>query len=231
MSESTQSTVQLEPGWLAQLAPEFEADYMRALRAFIVERRRLGKVIYPAPSNWFNAFRLTPFDRVKVVILGQDPYHGPGQAHGLCFSVPRGIPAPPSLVNIFKQLELEFGYPRPTHGCLESWAEQGVLLLNSVLTVERGAAASHQGKGWERFTDRVVEVLNAHSRGLVFMLWGAYAERKGKIIDTAKHRVLRSPHPSPLSAHRGFLGNGHFCAANAWLTETGEAPIDWRLPD
>ena len=225
-----QSRIDLEPSWLAQLADEFETPRMQALRAFLRGEIQAGKDVFPAPANWFNAFRLTPFEAVQVVILGQDPYHGPGQAHGLCFSVPRGVPAPPSLVNIFAELAREYSIPRPAHGCLESWAQQGVLLLNSVLTVERGRAASHQGKGWEEFTDRVVQVLNTGREGLVFLLWGSYAERKGSHIDRARHLVLNSPHPSPLSAHRGFIGNGHFVAANRYLRERGKREIDWRLP-
>ena len=219
--------IDLEPGWLAELAPEFEQPYMQELRAFLLAEKRRGAEIYPASPNWFAAFRATPFDRVKVVILGQDPYHGPGQAHGLCFSVPPGVPPPPSLLNIFAELERDLGVPRPAHGCLSHWAEQGVLLLNSVLTVERGRAASHQGKGWERFTDRVVEVLNARRDHLAFLLWGSYAERKGRIVDRSRHRVLVSPHPSPLSAYRGFIGNGHFSSANRYLEEHGRGAIDW----
>jgi len=225
------TAIDLEPSWLEKLEPEFSAEYMIELRAFLVERKRAGAQIYPAAANWFNAFRSTPFHKVRVVLIGQDPYHGPGQAHGLCFSVPRGVPPPPSLVNMFKELSREYGFPVPGHGCLDAWANQGVLLLNSVLTVERGAAASHQGKGWERFTDRVVSLLNEEREGLVFLLWGAYAERKGKIIDGTRHKVLRSAHPSPLSAHRGFFGNNHFTLANEWLVAQGEAPIDWQLPD
>ena len=219
--------IDLEPGWLAELAPEFEQPYMQELRAFLLAEKRRGAEIYPASSNWFAAFRATPFEKVKVVILGQDPYHGPGQAHGLCFSVPPGVPPPPSLLNIFAELERDIGLPRPAHGCLSHWAEQGVLLLNSVLTVERGRAASHQGKGWERFTDRVVEVLNARREHLVFLLWGSYAERKGRIVDRDRHLVLVSPHPSPLSAYRGFIGNGHFSAANRYLERNGHSPVDW----
>jgi uracil-DNA glycosylase len=221
--------IDLEPSWLVQLSEEFDTPRMQTLRAFLRSEIRSGKTIYPAPSNWFNAFRFAPFEAVEVVILGQDPYHGPGQAHGLCFSVQRGVPPPPSLINIFAELERDIGMPRPTHGCLESWAQQGVLLLNSVLTVERGMAASHQGKGWEEFTDRVVQVLNEKRDALVFLLWGSYAERKGRIIDRSRHLVLSSPHPSPLSAHRGFIGNGHFSAANRYLREKGKKEIDWRL--
>lgn len=219
--------IDLEPGWLAELGPEFQQPYMQQLRAFLLEEKRQGKVIYPAARDWFNAFRHTPFAAVKVVILGQDPYHGPGQAHGLCFSVPSGVPPPPSLQNIFAELARDLGLPRPADGCLARWADQGVLLLNSVLTVEQGRAASHQGRGWETFTDRVVEVLNARREHLVFMLWGSYAEKKGRIVDRARHLVLVSPHPSPLSAHRGFIGNGHFSRANRYLEAMGIAPVDW----
>jgi len=219
--------IDLEPGWLAELGAEFEQPYMQELRAFLLAERRRGVQIYPEAANWFAAFRATPFDKVKVVILGQDPYHGPGQAHGLCFSVPPGVPPPPSLLNIFAELERDLGLPRPAHGCLSHWAEQGVLLLNSVLTVEQGRAASHQGKGWERFTDRVVEVLSARREHLVFLLWGSYAERKGRIVDRSRHLVLVSPHPSPLSAYRGFIGNGHFSSANRYLEQNGQSPVAW----
>jgi uracil-DNA glycosylase len=230
MSEEARR-IDLEPGWLAELGAEFDKPYMRQLRVFLLEEKRKGRIIYPDSRNWFNAFRCAPFATVRVVILGQDPYHGPGQAHGLCFSVPRGVEPPPSLVNIFAELQRDLGLPPPAHGCLEHWARQGVLLLNSVLTVERGRAAAHQGKGWETFTDRVVEVLNAHRSHLVFMLWGSYAQRKGRIVDRTRHLVLSSPHPSPLSAHRGFIGNGHFSAANRYLAAHGLPEIDWRLDD
>jgi len=219
--------IDLEPGWLAELGAEFEQPYMQELRAFLLAEKRRGVQIYPEAANWFAAFRATPFDKVKVVILGQDPYHGPGQAHGLCFSVPPGVPPPPSLLNIFAELERDLGLPRPAHGCLSHWADQGVLLLNSVLTVEQGRAASHQGKGWERFTDRVVEVLSARREHLVFLLWGSYAERKGRIVDRSRHLVLVSPHPSPLSAYRGFIGNGHFSSANRYLEQNGQSPVAW----
>lgn len=224
------STIRLEPGWLAQLQSEFTQPYMQRLKAFLREQKLGGKVIFPAGSDYFSAFDHTPIDRVKVVILGQDPYHGPGQAHGLCFSVPAGVRQPPSLLNIFKEIESDLGIAPPAHGCLHHWADQGVLLLNSVLTVESGQAASHQGKGWEEFTDKVIHVLNEQREGLVFMLWGAYAQRKGGFIDGSKHLVLKAPHPSPLSAHRGFLGCRHFSQANAYLESRGEIPIDWSLP-
>lgn len=224
------SRIDLEPSWLAELGDEFGQPYMQQLREFLRAEKRAGKVIYPASGNWFNAFRCAPFASVEVVILGQDPYHGPGQAHGLCFSVPRGVEPPPSLRNIFQELSRDLGIEPPAHGCLESWATQGVLLLNSVLTVERGRAASHQGKGWERFTDRIIELLNAEREGLVFFLWGAYAQAKGKLVDARRHLLLRAPHPSPLSAYRGFIGCGHFSRANAYLKARGGEAVDWRLP-
>ncbi len=231
MPTSAQSSIRLEPSWLAKLAGEFDQDYMRKLREFLQGEKRRGSQIFPAGSEYFNAFAHTPLDAVKVVILGQDPYHGPGQAHGLCFSVRHGVAIPPSLQNIYKEIHAELGLPIPRHGCLTHWADQGVLLLNSVLTVEAGRAASHQGKGWEMFTDKVIDVINREREGVVFLLWGSYAQRKGAIIDTARHCVLKAPHPSPLSAHRGFFGCGHFRAANDYLASRGQPPIDWSLPD
>lgn len=222
--------VRLEDSWLAQLAPEFEQPYMAALRAFLQAEKRAGKRIFPVGDELFNAFNHTPLQRVKVVILGQDPYHGEGQAHGLCFSVQPGVRVPPSLHNIFREIHDELGFPIPAHGHLTAWADQGVLLLNSVLSVECARAASHQGKGWEVFTDRVIDVINREREGVVFMLWGSYAQRKGALIDRARHCVLKAPHPSPLSAHRGFFGCGHFRAANDYLSARGAQPIDWRLP-
>jgi uracil-DNA glycosylase len=222
--------IRLEPSWKARLGEYLQRPQMQALADFLRERKRAGKVIYPAGPEIFNAFAHTPFDAVRVVILGQDPYHGPGQAHGLCFSVRPGVPAPPSLGNIFAEIERDLGIPRPDHGCLTPWADQGVLLLNSVLTVEQGQAGAHQNKGWEGFTDAAIEALNRECEGLVFLLWGAYAQRKGKLVDASRHRVLSSVHPSPLSAHRGFIGNGHFSAANRYLESRGQAPIDWSLP-
>ena len=207
----------------------FARDDMRALSAFLRRRIADGARIHPGPPDIFAAFDATPFDAVKVVILGQDPYHGPGQAHGLCFSVRPGVAVPPSLQNIFKEQQRDLGLSIPANGDLRPWARQGVLLLNSVLTVEEGQAGSHQGRGWEGFTDHVVEVLDRERDGLVFMLWGSYAQAKGKVIDARRHCVLRAPHPSPLSAHRGFMGCGHFSTANAWLAKRGLAPIDWRL--
>ncbi len=203
---------------------------MRELREFLLTEKRAGKRIFPPGDEFFSAFSHTPLARVKVVILGQDPYHGEGQAHGLSFSVRAGVAIPPSLMNIYKELHSELALPIPTHGDLTAWADQGVLLLNSVLSVECARAASHQGKGWEQFTDRVIEVINTHREGVVFMLWGSYAQRKGAIIDARRHCVLKAPHPSPLSAHRGFFGCGHFLAANRYLESKGERPIDWQLP-
>ena len=219
--------IRLESSWKQRLGDEFEQPYMQRLRAFLVERGRAGATIYPPGRLIFNALDSTPFDRVEVVIIGQDPYHGPGQAHGLCFSVPGGIDPPPSLLNIYREIEDDVGGNRPPNGNLQSWAEQGVLLLNAVLTVERGRAAAHQGQGWERFTDRVVDELNREAEVLVFMLWGSYAQRKGAAIDTRRHLVLKAPHPSPLSAHRGFFGCRHFSKANDWLAARGRRPIAW----
>jgi len=219
----------LHPSWQPHLGEELEKDYMHQLRAFLASEKQAGKTLYPPMPQLFNAFELTPFDQVKVVILGQDPYHGQGQAHGLCFSVQAGVRPPPSLKNIFKEINAELGIEFAVNGCLTPWAEQGVLLLNAVLTVEQNNAGSHQGKGWERFTDRAIEVLNEQHEGLVFLLWGKYAQDKAAVIDRARHQVLMSPHPSPFSAHRGFLGNGHFVKANDYLQAQGKAPIDWRL--
>lgn len=204
---------------------------MHQLRSFLKHEKQNQKTIFPKGTDIFKAFELTPFDTVSVVILGQDPYHGPNQAHGLCFSVPKGIPQPPSLVNIFKELESDLGIKPPKHGCLESWAKQGVLLLNSVLTVELGKAASHQGRGWERFTDQVIAKLNAKSEPLVFVLWGSYAQQKGKVIDRHRHLVIESPHPSPLSAHRGFFGSKPFSKINAFLARHDLKPINWTIPE
>lgn len=225
-----QDRVQLRPSWKRKIGKEFEQDYMQQLRTFLIQEKRAGKTIYPEGKNIFNAMNMIPFDQVKVVILGQDPYHGPGQAHGLCFSVLPGVKAPPSLVNIFKEIHDDLGIPISNHGCLNSWAEQGVLLLNSVLTVERNKAASHQGKGWERFTDAIIETLDREHSGLVFLLWGSYAQKKAAFIDNQKHLALKSPHPSPLSANRGFFGKHHFSRTNSYLEEQGKTPINWQLP-
>jgi uracil-DNA glycosylase len=225
-----QRDINLHPEWLEALDGEFEQDYMKSLRAFLLERSRAGATIYPPGRQVFNALDSTPLSRVKAVILGQDPYHGPGQAHGLCFSVQKGVRIPPSLVNIYKEIESDLGISMPKHGCLQAWAERGVLLLNAVLTVERGNAGAHQGKGWERFTDAVVDAVNTQRDNVVFLLWGSHAQRKGASIDTARHLVLKAPHPSPLSAHRGFLGCRHFSKANHWLESRGVEPVDWQLP-
>ncbi|WP_250626631.1 uracil-DNA glycosylase [Pinirhizobacter soli] len=222
--------VKLAPSWKARIGDYLERPEMQALSAFLRAEKQAGKVIYPPGPDIFAAFEHTPFEQVRVVILGQDPYHGPNQAHGLCFSVRPGVQVPPSLQNIFKEIQRDLAIAPPDHGCLTPWADRGVLLLNAVLTVERGNANSHQGKGWEGFTDAAIDALNREREGIVFMLWGSYAQRKGQLIDTQRHRVLKSVHPSPLSAHRGFLGCGHFSAANAYLEEHGKAPIDWSLP-
>ena len=227
---SVQRPIKLESSWRHLLEDEFRSDYMQQLRDFLRVEKLDGKVVYPPGEQIFNALNVLPFDEVKVVILGQDPYHGPGQAHGLCFSVQAGVRPPPSLQNIFKEIEDDLGIPRPTHGCLDAWTRQGVLLLNAVLTVVQGQAASHRGQGWERLTDRIVSLLNERKQGLVFLLWGSDAQKKGAMIDRQKHLVLQSPHPSPLSAHRGFLGNKHFSKCNAYLEQQGKSPIDWSLP-
>jgi uracil-DNA glycosylase len=221
----------LEASWRDRVGDYLQRPDMRALADFLRQEKAKGKKIYPRGADMFAALNATPFEQVKVVILGQDPYHGPGQAHGLCFSVQPGIDIPPSLKNIYAELKTDCGIPTPAHGCLTHWAEQGVLLLNAVLSVEDGKPGSHQGKGWEGFTDHIVAQLNEQHQGLVFMLWGSYAQAKGKVIDTRKHCVLRAPHPSPLSAYRGFMGCGHFSAANRWLNGGGKAPIDWSVPE
>ncbi len=226
----TEDRIKLEPSWKAHLGDWLQRDDMRALSDFLRERKASGAHIYPPGPRIFAAFDATPFDAVKVVILGQDPYHGQGQAHGLCFSVQPDVQVPPSLQNMYKEIERDLGITRPDHGYLMPWAKRGVLLLNSVLTVEAGRPGSHQGKGWEGFTDHVVDTLNREREGLVFLLWGSYAQAKGKVIDPRRHRVLRTTHPSPLSAHRGFLGCGHFSAVNEYLARRGETPIDWTLP-
>ncbi|WP_425054711.1 uracil-DNA glycosylase [Pseudomonas abyssi] len=222
--------IQLDDSWLSELQGEFEQPYMQKLRHFLQQEKAAGKIIFPPGPLVFNALNSTLLDQVRVVIIGQDPYHGPGQAHGLSFSVPPGVRTPPSLQNIFKEINRDLGLPIPPHGCLQSWAEQGVLLLNAVLTVEQAQAGSHSKRGWERFTSKVIEVINARREHCVFLLWGSYAQRKGEQIDRQRHCVLTSVHPSPLSAHRGFIGNGHFSAANKYLVEHGLSPIDWRLP-
>lgn len=224
------SDIRLEPSWKAHVGDWLRRDDMQALSAFLRQRKAAGARIYPPGPEIFAAFDATPFDAVKVVILGQDPYHGPGQAHGLCFSVRPDQRVPPSLDNMYKEIERDLGLPRPDHGWLMPWAQRGVLLLNAVLTVEEGKAGAHQGKGWEGFTDHVVDVLNRERENLVFLLWGSYAQAKGKVIDTNRHCVLRTTHPSPLSAYRGFLGSGHFSKTNNFLRKRGIPQIDWSLP-
>ena len=230
--------VRLEASWKDALMDEFEASYMKKLRAFLVAERQARKVIYPQGDRIFAALDATPLDAVKVVIIGQDPYHGPNQAHGLCFSVLPGVAAPPSLVNIFQEINTDMvdenvpfgrrdGAIPAGHACLEPWARQGVLLLNAVLTVAAGRAGSHQGRGWETFTDRVVETINRRREHVVFMLWGSYAQKKGAVVDDRRHLVLSAPHPSPLSAHRGFFGCRHFSRANQYLVEHDILPINW----
>lgn len=219
--------VRIEPTWKAKLNEEFEKDYFLRLADFIKEEYK-AKSIYPPGSLIFNAFNLCPFQQVKAVIIGQDPYHGPGQAHGLCFSVREGVDFPPSLINIFKEIESDFGIQRPANGNLERWAAQGVLLLNATLTVRAHQAGSHQKKGWEQFTDNVISIINSDKKNIVFFLWGAYAQKKGESIDRSKHLVLESVHPSPLSAFRGFFGNKHFSRCNEYLKEHGVEPIDWK---
>lgn len=219
----------LDPSWKQRLSSALDDPRMQALGTFLRAEKAAGKIIYPRGSQIFAALDSTPFDKVKAVIIGQDPYHGPGQAHGLSFSVPAGIAIPPSLQNIFKEIARDLGVPRPQHGCLTGWAEQGVLLLNAVLTVEQGMAGSHQGKGWEEFTDACIGALAEEREGLVFLLWGSYAQAKGRLIDNRRHLVLKAPHPSPLSAHRGFLGCGHFSLANRYLEQHGQSGIDWAL--
>lgn len=223
-----ESNIKIEDSWKMVLNEEFKKPYFQNLTQFIKEEKA-NKTVYPPGSLIFNAFNSTPFDKVKVVILGQDPYHGTGQAHGLCFSVQKGIKPPPSLVNIYKELHSDIGMPIPGHGYLQDWANQGVFLLNAILTVEANKAASHQNKGWEIFTDSVIEKLSSQRENLVFMLWGNYAKNKINLIDTNKHLVLTAAHPSPFSAYNGFLGCKHFSKANQYLIETGQAPVDWRI--
>jgi uracil-DNA glycosylase len=222
--------VKLHESWLQKLQPEFDAPYMAELRAFLVAEREAGKRIFPRAGEWFHALDATPLDQVRVVILGQDPYHGEGQAHGLCFSVQEKVPPPPSLINIYKEMKSDLGIDPPRHGHLEHWARQGVLLLNSVLTVEANRAASHAGKGWEKFTDAVIREVNALARPVVFILWGSYAQKKAAFVDGRRHCIIKSPHPSPLSAHNGFFGSKPFSQANAFLASQGLQLIDWQLP-
>ena len=219
------------PSWQSDLNAEFEKPYMKSLKQFLRAEKDQNKIIYPHSSNWFHALEATPLDSVKVVILGQDPYHQSGQAHGLCFSVLPGVKTPPSLANIYKELQTDLDIAPVSHGYLERWAKQGVLLLNAVLTVEDSKPNAHQGKGWETFTDKVIATVNERCEHVVFMLWGSYAQKKGVVINTERHLVLKAPHPSPLSAHRGFLGCRHFSQANHYLQQHGKQPVDWRLPE
>jgi uracil-DNA glycosylase len=219
----------IESGWRNQLTEEFESPYFGELRRFLIEEKAKGQVVYPTGSRIFSAFDFTPFNEVRVVILGQDPYHGPGQANGLCFSVSDKVPKPPSLVNIFKELNSDLGIPVPESGNLEKWARQGVLLLNATLTVRAGQAGSHQNRGWEQFTDAVIRMLSKEKEGLVFVLWGRYAQAKEKLIDTTKHFILKSAHPSPLSAYNGFFGSRPFSKINEILIRKGQDPVDWTL--
>jgi uracil-DNA glycosylase len=223
--------VKLDQEWMAHVGGQFDLPYMTRLREFLQQEKAAGRVVYPAGSHIFNALNTTPFSKVKVVILGQDPYHGPGQAHGLSFSVPKGVPKPPSLQNISKEIESDCGVKMPASGDLTGWAKQGVLLLNATLTVQQANAGSHQGKGWEEFTDALIRALNDQREHLVFMLWGSYAQKKGAFIDRKKHLVLDAPHPSPLSAHRGFMGCKHFSKANTYLVANGQTPIAWEKSD
>jgi uracil-DNA glycosylase len=232
-AEPAAERVRLHPSWKTRLAPVLSSPGMQALGEFLRAEKRAGRTVYPAGADMFAALDRTPFESVRAVILGQDPYHGPGQAHGLSFSVPPGVPPPPSLQNVFAEIERdpELTVRRPGHGCLTAWADRGVLLLNAVLSVRAGQAGSHAGKGWEVFTDEVIGLLNREREGLVFLLWGSYAQKKGGLVDRQRHCVLRAPHPSPLSAYRGFIGCGHFSAANRYLRGRGGQPIDWSLPD
>lgn len=223
------ANLKLEDSWKNRLEPEFKKDYMKNLKSFLLEEKAKKKIIYPKGDDWFAALNLTPFEKVKVVILGQDPYHGPNQAHGLSFSVQDGVRFPPSLLNIYKELEADLGIKRPHTGHLDKWAKQGVLLLNAVLTVEAGKANSHQGKGWEKFTDSIIAKINDEKEHVAFLLWGSYAQKKGAFIDRKKHLVLETAHPSPLSAHRGFFGSRPFSKINNYLVKTGQKPIDWSL--
>ena len=228
---ATQADIRLGQGWLERIGGEFDQPYMAELKRFLLAEREQGKRIFPKGSEWFRALNLTPPEKVRVVILGQDPYHGPGQAHGLCFSVKYGVQTPPSLKNIYRELESDLGIAPARHGFLEHWADQGVLLLNTVLTVEMARPASHRDRGWERFTDRIIAEVNSKEEPVVFMLWGSYAQKKAAFVDTSKHLVLKAPHPSPLSAHSGFLGCRHFSKANDFLESHGLPPIDWALPE
>ena len=221
----------IHPSWRSYLKDEFSSPAMGRIRSFLADELERGKVIYPHGKNIFSALGHTSFDKLKVVIIGQDPYHGPRQAHGLCFSVRPGVRPPPSLVNIFREQQQDLGITQPPHGCLTSWAGQGVLLLNNVLTVEAGKAGGHRNRGWEEFTDKVVAVINTFKENVVFLLWGSAAQQKGQMIDPLHHHILKAPHPSPLSAHRGFLGCRHFSKTNQILRGVNRTPINWQLPE
>ncbi len=223
------SQIKITSSWKEKLIDEFTKPYMVKLKEFLRSRYDAKKVIYPPANDWFAALNLTPFENVKVVIMGQDPYHGPGQAEGLCFSVKTGLRFPPSLLNIFKELQSDLGCELPKSGSLVPWAKEGVLLLNSVLTVEDGQANAHEGKGWEQFTDQVIAKLNEEREHIVFILWGSYAQKKASFVDKKKHHVMMSPHPSPLSAHRGFFGTKPFSKTNSYLKSHGIAPVNWQL--
>ncbi len=223
--------ISLHDSWLSKISNEFNKQYMIDLKLFLASELNNKKIIYPQGSEIFEALNLTPFENVKVVIIGQDPYHGPGQAHGLCFSVKKGVKIPPSLVNIFKELEADLGIKSPKHGCLEDWAKAGVLLLNNVLTVEDAKAGSHHGRGWEQFTDKIIEVLNTEKKNLVFVLWGSPAQKKGAIVDSKKHLVIKAPHPSPLSSYRGFFGSKPFSQTNRYLKDHAISEIDWSISE
>jgi uracil-DNA glycosylase len=226
---TTEKSGQLDTSWQAHIGAEFDKPYMQTLKTFLQQEKAAGKTIFPPGPLIFNAFNHTPFDKVRVVIIGQDPYHGPGQAHGLSFSVPPGVALPPSLMNIFKEIQADLGVGMSGSGDLTAWADQGVLLLNATLTVQLANAGSHQNRGWEQFTDAAIAALNQHREGLVFVLWGSYAQKKGAMIDPNKHLVLKSVHPSPLSAHRGFFGNHQFSNINQYLSSKGQTPINWQL--
>lgn len=231
LTETSRPEPKFHPSWLEVLRKEFDKPYVEELRAFLKAEKNAGKTIYPVSGDIFAAFNLTPFDNVKVVLLGQDPYHGRNQAHGLSFSVRQGIRQPPSLQNVFKELEDDLGIAPPSHGDLTHWAKQGVLLLNAILTVEASKAASHRGKGWEMFTDAVIKTISDKKVGVVFLLWGKFAESKKELIDTSKHHVLTSAHPSPYSADKGFFGSRPFSKINAILKKEGKEPIDWKIPE
>lgn len=226
---SSAHTIQLEDSWKERLLPEFGQPYFNHIRNFLRTEKSAGRIIYPPGQEIFQAYQWTPFDAVKVVIIGQDPYHGPGQAHGLCFSVRKGVKPPPSLVNIFKEIRHDLGYAIPDHGCLESWAKQGVFLLNAILTVEKDKPASHRHIGWQQFTDATIQAINAGKEHVVFLLWGAFAHQKEALIDQSKHLVLKAAHPSPFSADKGFFGCRHFSQANKWLEQKQLDPVVWKL--